>query len=147
MELVLYDTAGQEDYERLRPLSYPNTDVVIICFSVDNPDSFINVTQTWLPEVKHFCTGTPILLVATKSDLRQDKVLQKQLKERKLKVVSTEQGMALAAKMGAHAYMECSAKTRIGVEEVFECAAKAALSNVSSIKRRHKEHHKQCVIL
>ena len=145
MELVLYDTAGQEDYERLRPLSYPNTDVVIICFSVDNPDSFVNVTQTWVPEVKHFCTGTPILLVATKSDLRNDKVLHKQLADRQLKVVTTEQGMALANKLGAYAYMECSAKTRAGVEDVFETAAKVALSN--NRKRHRGKQHKQCMIL
>jgi Ras family protein A len=145
MELVLYDTAGQEDYELLRPLSYPNTDVVIICFSVDNPDSFDNVMQTWVPEVKHFCTGTPILLVATKSDLRQDKVLHKQLAARQLKVVTTEQGITLANKLGAYAYMECSAKTRVGVEEVFETAAKVALSN--NRKHRQRKQNKQCVIL
>lgn len=39
MELALWDTAGQEDYDRLRPLSYPDTDVILMCFSVDSPDS------------------------------------------------------------------------------------------------------------
>ncbi|KAK2153768.1 hypothetical protein LSH36_287g05018 [Paralvinella palmiformis] len=145
IELVLYDTAGQEDYERLRPLSYPNTDVVLICFSVDNPDSFVNVAQTWLPEVRHFCTGTPILLVATKSDLRGDNIVHRQLAERKLKPVTTEQGMAMASKIGAHAYLECSAKTRHGVQEVFQRAAKAAL--LHKRRKHHREHQKQCVIL
>lgn len=43
VELALWDTAGQEDYDRLRPLSYPDTDVILMCFSVDSPDSLGNV--------------------------------------------------------------------------------------------------------
>jgi Ras family protein A len=45
LELALWDTAGQEDYDRLRPLSYPETDVILICFSIDNPDSLNNVRE------------------------------------------------------------------------------------------------------
>ena len=66
IELALWDTAGQEEYEILRPLSYPNTDVVLLCFSVDNRDSFENAMQKWIPEVRHFCPKTAILLVGTK---------------------------------------------------------------------------------
>lgn len=45
VELALWDTAGQEDYDRLRPLSYPDTDVVLICFAIDSPDSLENVEE------------------------------------------------------------------------------------------------------
>ena len=51
VELALWDTAGQEDYDRLRPLSYPDTDVILMCFSIDNPDSLENITEKWTPEV------------------------------------------------------------------------------------------------
>uniref|UniRef100_A0A3Q4GA13 Cell division cycle 42 n=1 Tax=Neolamprologus brichardi TaxID=32507 RepID=A0A3Q4GA13_NEOBR len=43
--LGLWDTSGQEDYDRLRPLSYPQTDVFLVCFSVDSPESFQMVTN------------------------------------------------------------------------------------------------------
>lgn len=43
ISLGLWDTAGQEDYDRLRPLSYPQTDVFLICFSLVSPPSYENV--------------------------------------------------------------------------------------------------------
>ena len=70
--LGLFDTAGQEDYDRLRPLSYPDTDVILMCFSVDSPDSLENIPEKWTPEVKHFCPNVPIILVGNKKDLRND---------------------------------------------------------------------------
>lgn len=63
VSLGLWDTAGQEDYDRLRPLSYPQTDVFLICFSVASPSSFENVTSKWYPEIKHHCPDAPIILV------------------------------------------------------------------------------------
>uniref|UniRef100_H2ZLV0 Uncharacterized protein n=1 Tax=Ciona savignyi TaxID=51511 RepID=H2ZLV0_CIOSA len=68
--LTLWDTAGQEDYDRLRPLSYNNSDVIIICYDVTNLSSFQNVEIRWSPEIRHFCPHTPTMLVACKTDLR-----------------------------------------------------------------------------
>ena len=45
VELALWDTAGQEDYDRFRPLSYPDSHVILICFAVDSPDSLDNVQE------------------------------------------------------------------------------------------------------
>lgn len=69
----LYDTAGLEDFDRLRPFSYPGTDVFVVCFSVASRSSFENVTQKWTPEVRHFGPDVPILLLGTKTDLRNDR--------------------------------------------------------------------------
>ncbi|XP_048467369.1 rho-related GTP-binding protein RhoF isoform X2 [Rhincodon typus] len=71
--LTLYDTAGQEDYDRLRPLSYQDTNIFLICYDVTNPTSFDNVRIKWVPEVSHFCQGVPIFLIGCKTDLRMDK--------------------------------------------------------------------------
>lgn len=43
VELALWDTAGQEEYDRLRPLSYPETDLIFVCFAIDCPNSLENV--------------------------------------------------------------------------------------------------------
>ena len=57
INLGLWDTAGQEDYDRLRPLSYPQTDVFLLCFSITNPTSFENVRTKWYPEIASHAPG------------------------------------------------------------------------------------------
>lgn len=61
--MTLSDTAGQEEYDRLRPLAYPETDVFIICFSVGNINSYHNVVHKWNPEVKHHRPTAKVILV------------------------------------------------------------------------------------
>lgn len=67
VNLGLWDTAGQEDYDRLRPLSYPQTDVFVLCFSIVAPVSYDNVLTKWIPEIRHHCPDTPILLIGKHS--------------------------------------------------------------------------------
>ncbi|OXB77489.1 UNVERIFIED_CONTAM: hypothetical protein H355_015781 [Colinus virginianus] len=100
VNLGLWDTAGQEDYDRLRPLSYPQTDVFLICFSLVSPASYENVRAKWFPEVRHHCPSTPIILVGTKLDLRDDKDTIEKLKEKKLSPITYPQGLALAKEIG-----------------------------------------------
>ena len=127
VELALWDTAGQEDYDRLRPLSYPDTDVILMCFSIDSPDSLENIPEKWTPEVKHFCPSVPIILVGNKKDLRNDESTKRELMKMKQEPVRPEDGRAMAEKINAYGYLECSAKTKEGVREVFENATRAAL--------------------
>ncbi|KAI9640621.1 RHO4 protein [Ciborinia camelliae] len=128
LELALWDTAGQEEYDRLRPLSYPETDLLFVCFAIDCPNSLENVTDKWYPEVLHFCPYTPLILVGLKSDLRTKRTCIDLLKTQGLTPVTTEQGMAVARKMGAR-YMECSSKEMTGVEEIFTEAINTVVVN------------------
>ncbi|XP_052267410.1 ras-related C3 botulinum toxin substrate 1-like [Dreissena polymorpha] len=134
--LGLWDTAGQEGYERLRPLAYPQTDVFLICFSLINPDSFENVRQKWFPEVNHHCPHTPIILVGTKLDLRDDKETTEKLKVKKLSPVTHQQGLTLAKDVNAVKYLECSALTQQGLKTVFEEAIRAANVPQKHIKKK-----------
>lgn len=128
VELALWDTAGQEEYDRLRPLSYPETDLIFVCFAIDCPNSLDNVMDKWYPEVLHFCPYTPLILVGLKSDLRHKKSCIDMLKTQGLTPVTAEQGMAVAKKMGAE-YMECSSKEMRGVDEIFERAIMTVVAN------------------
>ncbi|KAG9017178.1 Rho GTPase [Tulasnella sp. 427] len=121
VELALWDTAGQEEYDRLRPLSYPESDVILIVFSIDFPTSLHNVSDKWYPEVSHFCPTTPIILVGTKTDLRDDEHTRRMLSAQGQTPITPEQGAAVAREIGAR-YMECSAKSGNGVAGVFNDA-------------------------
>ena len=125
--LGLFDTAGQEDYDRLRPLSYPSTDVFLVCFSVISPPSFENVKEKWFPEVHHHCPGVPCLIVGTQVDLRDDKVIIEKLQRQRLRPITQEQGNRLARDLRAVKYVECSALTQRGLKNVFDEAIVAAL--------------------
>lgn len=126
IELALWDTAGQEEYDRLRPLSYPESDVILVVFSVDFPTSLANVLDKWYPEVSHFCESVPLVLVATKIDLRTDEHTRRMLGAQGQSPVTPEQGQTVAKEMGAK-YIECSAKTGVGVKDVFSLALKESM--------------------
>lgn len=139
IELTVQDTPGQEDYDRLRAIYYPDTDVVLICFSINSRSTLENTAAKWAPETKNFCPNAPIVLVGIKKDTRNDPSEIKRLHEMKREPVTLQEGQAMAKEIQAFAYIECSAKTKEGVKEVFETAARAAL-----VKKGKKE--KKCLL-
>ncbi|KAI9927947.1 hypothetical protein ASPWEDRAFT_113568 [Aspergillus wentii DTO 134E9] len=122
MELSLWDTAGQEEFDRLRALSYEDTHVIMLCFSVDSPDSFENVASKWTEEISENCPGVRMVLTALKCDLRKDEDLNDNTN-----TITFDQGLAKAKEIGAVKYLECSAVQNRGIRETFYEAAKVAL--------------------
>ncbi|KAH1244236.1 Rac-like GTP-binding protein RAC1 [Glycine max] len=110
VNLGLWDTAGQEDYNRLRPLSYRGADVFILAFSLISKASYENIAKKWIPELRHYAPGVPIILVGTKLDLREDK--QFFIDHPGAVPITTTQGEELRKLIGAPAYIECSSKTQ-----------------------------------
>ncbi|KAK1333098.1 hypothetical protein QTO34_006633, partial [Cnephaeus nilssonii] len=126
-----------EDYDRLRPLSYPMTDVFLICFSVVNPASFQNVKEEWVPELKEYAPNVPFLLIGTQIDLRDDPKTLARLNDMKEKPICVEQGQKLAKEIGACCYVECSALTQKGLKTVFDEAIIAILTpKKHTVKKR-----------
>lgn len=127
VQLALWDTAGQEEYERLRPMSYPKSHVILIAFALDTPDSLENVTIKWIEEVRSICGPTiPVILVGCKADLRPPG-RHFDSPDNPRTWVTTEEGEQIAKAIGARAYKECSALKIEGVDEVFEAATRASM--------------------
>eukprot|EP01111_Echinosteliopsis_oligospora_P014923 TRINITY_DN5746_c0_g1_i1.p1 TRINITY_DN5746_c0_g1~~TRINITY_DN5746_c0_g1_i1.p1 ORF type:complete len:623 (-),score=138.51 TRINITY_DN5746_c0_g1_i1:41-1909(-) len=130
LNLGLWDTAGPEDYDRLRPLSYPQTDAFIVMFSLISPYSFHNIKSKWVPEIMHHCPNTPFFIVGNKGDLRDDEETLERLRERKMAPITSRQGIDLACEVGATAYLECSGLFNAGVSEIFDNVMRAVLGSL-----------------
>jgi Ras-related C3 botulinum toxin substrate 1 len=146
VSMGLWDTAGQEDYTRLRPLAYPNTEVFIVCFSIISPASFSNV-KSWRREVAESCPDVPVILVGLKEDMRGDDKVISALKSKGMAPITKEQGMMCASEIGAVTYLECSAKTQKGVRDVFDQAAKSALKLKKTKAKAYRKTHGGCSIM
>jgi len=116
--LNFWDTAGQEEYDRLRPLSYPRSDIILLCFSTISQVSFESIKQKWWPEVHHYIPDVPYILVGTKIDLRESKALDPHTN--KFNPVSFEQGNAVAKEIGCVKYLEICSKDGRGTQEVLD---------------------------
>jgi len=157
---------GSDEYNQLRPLSYPGTDVFLVCFSIFSPESFYNVTKKvrislcfitsvtpasefglfvfqWVPEVRSACPDTPILLVGLKSDLRDKPEALESLRKNGLEPITEEQGIKLAKEIRAYKYLECSALTQVGMADVFEEAVRCVINPKGSNSQAHAGETKQ----
>ncbi|KAI8948080.1 putative RHO3 protein [Xylaria longipes] len=155
IELSLWDTAGQEEFDRLRSLSYDNTDVVVLCFSVDSKDSLENVESKWIGEIQENCPGVKLVLVALKCDLRENGEEEEEggasaaaapaadgAQREKKPMIEYNQGLDVARRIKAMRYLECSAMRNRGVNEAFTEAARVALSVKPS-----GEQESSCIIM
>ncbi|XP_031426319.1 rho related BTB domain containing 4 isoform X1 [Clupea harengus] len=141
VSLRLWDTFG--DHHKDRRFAYGRSDVVVLCFSLANPNSLRHVRTMWYPEIKHFCPRTPIILVGCQLDLRYadlDAVnrarrpLAKPIKP--TDILPPERGHEVAKELGVP-YFETSIVAQFGVKDVFDNAIRAAL-----ISRRHLQFWK-----
>ena len=119
-QLLLFDTAGQEDYETLRKIAYVDTDIILLCFNVTDTVSFKNIEIKWAPEIRQVNKSATIILVGLKIDLRD---------KNQNTFITKQEGIDLANKLKLPKYVECSALTRDGLKNVFDEAVKTILYN------------------
>jgi Ras-related C3 botulinum toxin substrate 1 len=134
--LGLWDTAGQEDYDRLRPLSYAQTDVFIVTYAVNSPTTFENVWKKWIPELVYHCPETPWILVGTKNDLKTAPDLDATHIQSRIQSMDAQ----LTVHMAGH--MCCSALTQANLKETFDMAIQVCIN-----QRRPKPKPSCCVIM
>ncbi|RIA04918.1 hypothetical protein BRARA_K00798 [Brassica rapa] len=148
VNLGLWDTVLEHSvftyYNRLRPLSYRGADVFLLAFSLISKASYENITKKWIPELRHYAPGVPIILVGTKLDLRDDK--QFFIDHPGAVPITTNQGEELKKLIGSAVYIECSSKTQQNVKAVFDAAIKVVLQPPKQKKTKTKNKNR-CAFL
>ncbi|XP_037115312.1 rho-related BTB domain-containing protein 2-like [Syngnathus acus] len=141
VSLRLWDTFG--DHHKDRRFAYGRSDVVVLCFSIANPNSLYHVKTMWYPEIKHFCPRAPVILVGCQLDLRYADLEAVNRARRPLarpiksnEILPPERGREVAKELGVP-YYETSVVAQFGVKDVFDNAIRAAL-----ISRRHLQFWK-----
>ncbi|XP_034757292.1 rho-related GTP-binding protein RhoU-like [Etheostoma cragini] len=142
VRLQLWDMAGQkwglvdgpinDELERLRPLCYRNADVFLLCYSVVRPCSFRSLMEKWVPEIRRHCPASPLVLVGTQLDLREDVQVLIQLAQNQERPVGTEEGQQLAQELGVVSFAECSALTQKNLKDTFDSAILACVQQTDS---------------
>ena len=139
--LGLFDTPSHENYDKLRPMSYNQANVILICYSVVKPSSFKSITEKWVPEIHFFAARTPFFLVGTQTDLRNDlhaDINSSNVKKVAQNFVSKKEGKKLAKELAKYGscigHVECSALTQQGLKTVFDEAIRTATTQVSGEK-------------
>ncbi|XP_044147392.1 rho-related GTP-binding protein RhoH [Bufo gargarizans] len=131
ISLGLWDTSGNDAFKSIWPISFQNADIVLLCFSVANHTSFLSVRNKWIAEVKQNLPHIPVLVVATQTD-------QRELNHLRVPCISSADGKQLAQDVRAKGYLECSALSNRGVQQVFECAVRTAVNQAKKRERRKR---------
>jgi len=136
INVILWDTAGQDDYAQIRTTCYTNCryDVFLLCFSVIHRDSFDNIKYKWLPELKQNSPGTPFILVGTKNDLRDDANPNH---------IPQKEGAKRAKDIKAHTYVECTSRDPASVGKVVMEAVNIVLEADKQRKQKNEKQFKQ----
>ncbi|CDW77593.1 ras-related c3 botulinum toxin substrate 2 [Stylonychia lemnae] len=138
LTLQIWDSAGQDDYSRLRPLGYADADVFLLCYSVADRDSYKNVDQKWIPELRNSAPSVPIILVGTKLDMRNESNTST--------IVSTSEGVATQNKHSFFAHVECSAKNLNNYKTSFDKAIIAVMKHRDKSSQKIKKKKRLCEI-
>ncbi|KAK1351127.1 small Rho-like GTP-binding protein [Hamiltosporidium tvaerminnensis] len=132
--LTLWDTAGQEDYDSVRPLSYKDTDLVLLCYSIENRSMLPNISNKWLYEIKNYCPTASYFLIGLKKDIRTTPTPDINPD----KIITYEEGQNISNEINSANFLECSAKTGENVDAVFKAAAEHIRINKSTAKKEKK---------
>ncbi|XP_036373162.1 rho-related GTP-binding protein RhoH [Megalops cyprinoides] len=139
ISLGLWDTAGNDTFRQIRPMSYQQADIVLLCYSVAKPTSYASVRHKWIHEVREHLPQTPVLVVAMQTD-------QREMGPHRGQCLSSADGKRLAQDIRAKGYLECSSLSNRGVQQVFECAVRTAVNQARKRTRRRIFDVNQCKI-
>lgn len=136
--ISMWDTSGDEEMDRLRPLSYAQADIFFLCFSIVQPESYESARAKWAREVEFHSPGTPIVLVGLMADLRSDASIKARLAERQLAPIQAEQG---------HVKPLCMLDARLYTFTKFSVSFRALRGNCKRVATSSVQHSLRVVLV
>lgn len=133
VNLEIFDTAGQEDFENIRQMVYPDSHVFMMCYSCDSKATLANIKKFWYPETAKVCPKVPVVLVGNKLDLKDVEPDN---------YVTEEQARSMADLIGAKDSVQCSGRNEaLGlesgkVERAFKLSIKYGLEYLANKKEK-----------
>lgn len=149
--LVIQETPDASAFDQLRPLSYKQADVVVLCFAIDSPDSLRGLVDKWYPEVEEYCPQVPVIVAGTKCDIRDVPATVAGLSAVQNRLLVSRRDAEMTAKMfNAIAYVECSGTTRKGVQDLLDLIAQIPPVETTSpgteiVNEKSKKH--KCTVM
>ncbi|ELP84970.1 Rho GTPase, putative [Entamoeba invadens IP1] len=126
IELWVCDVIEQDDYMNRLPMLYNGIDLFVVCYSVVDVNSFEHVVTKWKSNIEYYSPNTPLMLLGTKIDLREENKKVVKPIQNKVNWISTEQGINKAKEIKAVLFMECSSLTGFNITTLFQNIAKVA---------------------
>ena len=124
--IIVWDTSGSNNFDTVRPLSYGEADVFIVCFKISDPVSLLNVKSRWIEEISSH-SRAPIILCGCMTDQRNDESVVTHLSRLGRSPVSSDQAMAIGSQVGASHYVETAAA--VSYAETFQLFSMAAMDS------------------
>jgi GTPase SAR1 family protein len=138
------------EYDRLRPLSYPRTDVFALCFSVIKPEQLQRIREYWFPNLQHHAPWAGIILIGTHQDIRDAVETASPSDGEKVTPISFSEAQALANELGAMSYIETSTSDKESVRKLYDMLLSASLKHSSPTQIQDKSKKKRqarCAIM
>lgn len=119
-QVEIIDTLGMKAFEHDRQPAYSQADVIVLCFSVANPESFKNVSKVWWKEIKKYAPKVPVILVGNKADKYEI-----ENSEERHWLIMPDRAKRLKHSLNFYKYVSCSARQNYNIHKVFQVALKA----------------------
>lgn len=136
VQMTLWESPGHEDYARYRGRAYDGASVILLFYSITSTSSLRLLREELYPEIKEMVPNLPIILVASKVDLREHQpTIESMAKSCSRGPFSVQEGLDITAEFKAVRYMEVCGTQNEGVSDIFEEAARVALASSSAIRK------------
>eukprot|EP01095_Lingulamoeba_sp_RSL-Kostka_P016350 TRINITY_DN797_c1_g1_i1.p1 TRINITY_DN797_c1_g1~~TRINITY_DN797_c1_g1_i1.p1 ORF type:complete len:198 (+),score=58.54 TRINITY_DN797_c1_g1_i1:38-631(+) len=148
INLVFHDTVGQDDFSQFNVTElYETADLFFVCYSIISPKSLQNIEKKWITNIRALNDQSPVVLIGTKSDLREDEDIIERLNQRDLSPLKIKDGKTTAKNIEAAEFFEASffddEDNDLILDQIFEKICKSGLSPEQYYSKKNLKNKKK----